>query len=66
MTAPDGLILSDEPIYFITRRPPPSGMELADSHKLEFPPARAPVPLHLVPNSEVIRQIKAGRFQTPS
>jgi hypothetical protein len=38
-------------------------MELADSHKLEFPPERA-IPLHLVPESEVIRQVKAGRFST--
>jgi hypothetical protein len=57
------VILSDEPVYFITRRPPPSGMELADSHKLEFPPDRA-IPLHLLPESEVIRQVKAGRFST--
>ena len=38
-------------------------MELADSHKLEFPPERA-IPLHLVPESEVIKQVKAGRFNT--
>ncbi len=63
VTPPDGLILSDEQIYFITRRAPPSGMELADSHKLEFPLERA-TPLHLMPESEVIRQVKAGRFST--
>ena len=63
VTPPNGLMLSDEQVYFITRRPPPSGMELADSHKLEFPPERA-IPLHLVPESEVIRQLKAGRFST--
>ena len=63
VTPPDGVILSDEQIYFITRRPPPSGMELADSHKLEFPPERA-TPLHLLPESEVIKQVKAGRFNT--
>jgi hypothetical protein len=63
VTPPNGVILSDEQFYFITRRPPPSGMELADSHKLEFPPERAN-PLHLVPESEVIKQVKAGRFNT--
>lgn len=63
VTPADGVLLSDEQIYFITRRQPPSGMELADSHKLEFPPERA-IPLHLVPESEVIRQVKAGRFNT--
>ena len=63
VTPPNGLILSDEQVYFITRRPPPSGMELADSHKLEFPPERA-APLHLVPESEVVKQVKSGRFST--
>jgi hypothetical protein len=63
VTAPDAVILSDEPIYFITRRPPPSGMELADSHKLDFPPERA-IPLHLVSESEEIQQLKEGRFAT--
>ncbi len=63
VTPPNGLILSDEQFYFITRRPPPSGMELADSHKLEFPPDRAK-PLHLVPESEVLKEVNAGRFST--
>jgi hypothetical protein len=63
VTPANGLVLSDEQVYFITHRPPPSGMELADSHKLEFPPERA-IPLHLVPESEVVRQVKAGRFST--
>ncbi|MGA2711919.1 MAG: hypothetical protein ABSG41_02350 [Bryobacteraceae bacterium] len=63
VTPPNGVILSDEQIYFITRRPPPPGMELADSHKLEFPPERA-IPLHLLPESRVLAQIKAGHFST--
>ena len=63
VTPSNGMILSDEQVYFITRRPPPSGMELADSHKLEFPMSRA-TPLHLLPESEVIKQVKAGRFST--
>jgi hypothetical protein len=63
VTPANGVILSDEQVYFITRRQPPSGMELADSHKLEFPMERAK-PLHLVPESEVIREVKAGRFST--
>jgi hypothetical protein len=63
VTPPDGLVLSDEPIYFLTRRPPPSGMELADSHKLDFPPERA-VPLHLVSEAEELKQLKAGKFPT--
>ena len=63
VTPPNAVILSDEPIYFITRRPPPSGMELADSHKLDFPPERA-IPLHLVSESQEIDQLKEGRFAT--
>lgn len=63
VTPPNGVILSDEQVYFITHRPPPTGMELADSHKLEFPMDRAKR-LHLVPESEVIKQVKAGRFST--
>lgn len=61
---PSGVpVLADEPIYFLTRRPPPSGMELADSHKLDFPPERA-APLHLVSESEILKQLKAGRYPT--
>jgi hypothetical protein len=63
VTAPDGVILGDEYVYLLTRRPPPSGMELADSHKLEFPPERA-IPLHLVSEAEELKQLKAGRFAT--
>src|SRR5437016_95278 len=36
VTPPDGMLLADEHVYFMTRRPPHSGLELADSHKLEF------------------------------
>jgi len=63
VTPSSGVILSDEAIYFLTRRPPPSGMELADSHKLDLPPERA-IPLHLISESEVLKQLKAGRFST--
>jgi hypothetical protein len=63
VTPSGGVILSDEHIYFITRRPPPSGMELADSHKLDFPPERA-IPLHLVSEAEELKQIKERRFAT--
>lgn len=63
VTPPNGLLLSDEQFYFLTRRPPPSGMELADSHKLDFPPERA-IPLHLVSEAEELKQLKAKRFAT--
>jgi hypothetical protein len=41
---------ADEPIYFLTRRVPPSGMEFAYSHKLDLPDAA------------LKRQVAAGVF----
>jgi len=63
VTPPDALLLADEHVYFLTRRPPPSGMELRDSHKLELPAALADS-MHIVPQSELDRRIKAGVFTT--
>jgi len=57
----DAPILADEQIYFLTRRTPPSGMELNDSHKLDFPASRAAA-LHLVSEREVLRRIQAREF----
>jgi len=61
VTPPHALLLADEPIYFVTRHPPAPGMELADSHKLDFPPAVA-APLHVVPQAELDRRIKGGVY----
>ncbi len=55
------LLLADEQFYFLTRRTPPSGMEYADTHKLELPAAKA-ASLHIVPGSEIKRRIQAGVF----
>jgi hypothetical protein len=63
VTPPKALLLADEHVYFLTRRPPPSGMELRDSHKLELPAALADS-MHIVPQSELDRRIKAGVFST--
>jgi hypothetical protein len=57
-------LLADEPVYFLTRRPPPSGMELNDSHKLNDLPADLPALLHVVPRTELNRRIRAGEFNT--
>jgi hypothetical protein len=54
---------ADEVIYFLTRRPPPSGMEFSYSHKLELPPSRA-ASLHIIPQRELDRSVKAGAFST--
>jgi hypothetical protein len=63
VTPPNAVILGDEYVYFLTKRPPPSGMELADSHKLEFPAEKAKA-LHLVSEAEELKELNAGRFAT--
>lgn len=63
VTPPGRPIFADEPVYFVAGRTPPSGMELMDSHKLEFPADRAAAQ-HVVPGSEVARRIRAGEFAT--
>jgi len=63
VTPPQALLLADEPIYVVTRHAPPPGMELADSHKLDFPPAVAAA-LHVVPQAELDRRIKAKVYDT--
>ena len=61
VTSAHSSLLADEHIYFLTRRPPPSGMECDDSHKLALPPALA-ASLHIVPRTELNQRIKAGMF----
>lgn len=63
VTPPRAVLLADELIYFVTRHAPPPGMELADSHKLNFPPAVA-AELHVVPQAELDRRVKAGVYDT--
>jgi hypothetical protein len=54
-------LYADEQVYFLTRHTPPSGLELHDSHKLDFPPERAQA-LHIVSAKEVERRVRAGEF----
>ena len=56
-------LLADEHIYFLTRRPPPPGMEFSYSHTVNVDPAFG-ARVHVVPRAELIRQIAAGSFQT--
>lgn len=63
VTPRGGSLLADEFIYFMTRRPPPSGMEYSDSHKLRLPAALA-AKLHVVPRPELVRLVKAGTYDT--
>jgi hypothetical protein len=64
VTRPGGSLFADEQIYFLTRRRPPSGFELEDSHKLELLPANLARTLHIVSKSEVDRRVAAGVFDT--
>jgi hypothetical protein len=60
--APRGApIWADELVYFLTRRPPPPGMEFAYAHKIEMPEAEA-AELRILPNSVLMRQLAAGAF----
>jgi len=63
VTPANGVLLADEHIYFLTGRRPPSGMELVDSHKLEFDANRAAF-LHVISFAEVKRRVRAGVFDT--
>jgi 4-amino-4-deoxy-L-arabinose transferase-like glycosyltransferase len=63
VTKPQQTLYADEAIYFLTSHTPPSGMEMDDSHKFNFPPTRSTF-LHLIPASELERQVKSGRFDT--
>jgi len=63
VTPPQAVLMADEPIYFVTRHVPPPGLELEDSHKLDFPPTAARE-LHVMPEAELDRQVKAGVFDT--
>jgi hypothetical protein len=64
VTPAQGTLWADELIYFVSRRRPPTGMELADSHKLELLPAKLAASLHIVPKSQLDRRVKAGEFDT--
>jgi hypothetical protein len=64
VTPRGGTLFADEQIYFLTRRRPPPGMELEDSHKLELLPADIARSFHILPKSEVDRRVAAGFFNT--
>ncbi len=50
-----------EPIYFITGREVPPGMEFEFAHKLDLGPERNRL-FHIMPRAELDRELKAGRF----
>jgi hypothetical protein len=63
VTPANAMLLADEPTYFLTRHVPPSGMELADTHKLSLPPA-VMAQMHVISHAALNEQIKRGVFDT--
>ncbi|HTP85952.1 MAG TPA: hypothetical protein VMJ34_03355 [Bryobacteraceae bacterium] len=63
VTPPSGSLLSDEFVYFMTKRRPPSGLEYDDSHKLQLSD-KDNARLHIYPRSELARRVQAGMFDT--
>jgi hypothetical protein len=63
VTPSGGSLWADEQIYFLTRRPPPSGMEFAYSHKISLPPEMA-TSLHQLSSAEIDRLVGAQTFDT--
>jgi 4-amino-4-deoxy-L-arabinose transferase-like glycosyltransferase len=63
VTPKEAPLMASEPIYFLTRRPIPEGMEFAFAHKLDLGKQRNSL-LHIVPRAELERRISAGQYPT--
>ena len=64
VTPPQSPLLADEFVYFLLKREPPSGMELEDSHKLNNLDPKLAAAVHVLPRSELDKEVESGRFQT--
>jgi len=56
-------LFANEPIYFLTRRTPPPGLEFAYSHLVDLGPSRN-VLMHILTESDVKREVQSGMFAT--
>ena len=63
MTPRNAQVFADEPIYFLTKRTPPSGLELYYTHKLSLPPDESAL-LHILSEAEVKRLLQRESFAT--
>jgi len=63
VTRPGGLIYADEAVYFVSKRPPPSGLEYEDTHKLHLS-KEMEAQLHIFPKEEVEARLKAATYDT--
>jgi hypothetical protein len=57
VTPPGARVLANEQIYFLTKRVPPPGMELAYTHELRLPAADEAL-FHLLTNAQVKRMLQ--------
>jgi hypothetical protein len=63
VTPRDALLYANEPIYFLTRRTPPPGLELSYTHKIVLPPAEAAM-LHILNDADLKKQLESGMYAT--
>ena len=63
VTPRNALLFADEPIYFLTRRTPPPGLELSYTHKVNLPPAEAAL-MHIITEAQVKRLVQSTMFAT--
>jgi hypothetical protein len=63
VTPAGGMLYVEEPVYFILRRNPPSGLEFSYARSLQLPLEQEKL-LHIVSQGEIKEQIRAGRFAT--
>jgi hypothetical protein len=63
VTPKDAELLAPEQIYFLTRRPVPTGLEFVHLRKLDLG-AKRNAELHILPLAEIDRGLKAGRYAT--
>ena len=63
VTPRGALLFADEPIYFLTRRVPPPGLELSNSHKVDLG-AQENALLHIPTEADVKREVRSGMFAT--
>jgi len=63
VTPKDGSIWADEQMHFLTHKRPSPGLEFGYSQKVNLPAAKLAL-LHIVPEAEVNRRVKARMFPT--
>jgi hypothetical protein len=63
VTPRNAQVFANEPIYFLTKRAPPPGLELFYTHLVDLPPREAAL-MHIVNEAEMKRLVESGVFAT--